>query len=80
MKMSLRSEVSDSHWTDVQTRHLPSVRRMEQVLGAASIRRVGRLRFPVAVFVADETSEGRILAKLGRDGWFRVFFGLGRRI
>lgn len=49
---------------------------MEQVLGSASIRRVGTFGFPAALLVAD----GETLARLGRDGWLRVFIGRGRRI
>jgi hypothetical protein len=54
---------------------------MEHILGSASMRRVGALAFPTFVFVREDgTSEGQVLARLGRDGWFRVFFGRGRRV
>ncbi|MDR9449723.1 MAG: hypothetical protein RI637_00780 [Acidimicrobiia bacterium] len=54
---------------------------MEHVLGPASIRRIGMLAHPVAVFESQDGSpEGKVLARLGRDGWFRVFFGRGRRV
>jgi len=52
---------------------------MEQVIGLASIRRVARLSFPTFVFEATEPAEG-MLARLGRDGWFRLYFGRGRRV
>ncbi|MDF1594607.1 MAG: hypothetical protein P1T08_00730 [Acidimicrobiia bacterium] len=50
---------------------------MEFVLGAASVRRVGVLRFPVSIV---EGEDGHVLARLGRGGWFKVFFGRGRRV
>ncbi len=54
---------------------------MEQVLGPASLRRIGMLAHPVYVFESqDGAPEGKILARLSRDGWFRVFFGRGRRV
>ena len=54
---------------------------MDHVLGSALLRRVGALAFPTFVLVGDEgASEETILARLGRDGWFRVFFGRGRRV
>ena len=57
------------------------VGQMEHVLGSASIRRIGALTFPTFLFVAENgTSEETVLARLGRDGWFRVFFGRGRRV
>lgn len=52
---------------------------MEQVLGSASIRRVGRISFPVYVLDATQPPE-RTFAQLGRDGWFRLYFGRGRRV
>lgn len=55
----------------------PSVLSMDTVLGTASLRRVGTLFFPTSVFYSED---GEVLAKLGRDGWFRVFFGRGRRV
>jgi len=59
----------------------PIVGEMEHVLGPASIRRIGMLAFPVAVFERqDGTAEAKVLARLGRDGWFRIFFGRGRRV
>ncbi|MDH5372497.1 MAG: hypothetical protein OEX97_06100 [Acidimicrobiia bacterium] len=57
------------------------VGEMDRVLGSALLRRVGALAFPTSVLVGGEgPSEGTILAGLGRDGWFRVFFGRGRRV
>lgn len=54
---------------------------MDHVLGSASIRRIGRLAFPVFAFECEDGDSGReVLARLGRDGWFRVFFGRGRRV
>ena len=50
---------------------------MEHVTGTASLRRVGRFGFPAFELAGDD---GRIYALLGRTGWFRVFFGRGRRI
>ena len=59
----------------------PSVVRMEQVLGRASIRRIGVLTFPIFEFVAgDGTRDEEVLALMGRDGWFRTYFGRGRRV
>ena len=54
---------------------------MEQVLGAASVQRVGILAFPVFELVCkDEDSEGEIRARMARGGWFRIFFGRGQRV
>lgn len=58
-----------------------TVEDMEQVVGPARLRRIGGIGFPVAEFVA-EPRGGRpaVLARLGRSGWFRVFFGRGRLV
>lgn len=40
------------------------------------LRRVGRLRFPVY----ELTQGSRVLAQLGRTGWFRTYFGSGQRV
>ena len=54
---------------------------MEQILGSASIRRVGWLAFPSFVLEATGGADGAtMLARLGRDGWFRLYFGRGRRV
>lgn len=52
---------------------------MEYVLGSASVRHIGGLAFPTAEFVSNG-SPPRVLAQMGRDGWFRVFFGRGRKV
>lgn len=44
--------------------------------GQITLRRVGRLAFPVAELNANGTT----VAELGRDGSFRIFFGPGRRV
>ncbi|HSF87416.1 MAG TPA: hypothetical protein VLG28_17390 [Acidimicrobiia bacterium] len=46
------------------------------VEGTCGLRRVGRWRFPVEELFAGD----RTLAKLGRDGSMRIFFGPGRRV
>jgi hypothetical protein len=54
---------------------------MQEVYGPASLRRTSMFTFPVYDFVqADGTTEGKTLARLGRDGWFRVYLGRGRRV
>lgn len=51
------------------------------MLGSASIRRIALVGFPAFSLVLDDgTPDGKVLADLGRDGWFRVFFGRGRRV
>ena len=52
---------------------------MDHVLGSATIRHIGGLAFPAAELVS-AGGEPRVLARLSRDGWFRVFFGKGRRV
>ena len=47
-----------------------------EMRGLAELRRVGRIRFPVFELVQD----GVVLASMGRAGWFKLFFGRGRRI
>jgi hypothetical protein len=54
---------------------------MVTVSGPASLQRTGALTFPVARFVLEDgTPDGEVLATLGRTGWFRIFFGPGRRV
>ena len=54
---------------------------MAVVTGAATLQRTGSFTFPVSRFVLEDgTPEGEVLAKLGRQGWFRTFFGPGRRV
>jgi hypothetical protein len=54
---------------------------MEQVIGSAYLKRIGVLAFPTSVLVSgDRAREEEVIARLGRDGWFRVFFGPGRRV
>ncbi len=54
---------------------------MEHVIGRASIRRTRPAGFPASVFALDDgTSPGRVLARLGRDGWFRVFLARGQKV
>ena len=54
---------------------------MESVLGSASIERIGWLAFPSSVLTrSGDDQDSEVLARLGRDGWFRVFFGRGRRV
>lgn len=50
--------------------------RGPEVVGTVEIRRVGRFRFPVFAVVQGD----RVLAELGRVGWFRIFVGRGSRI
>lgn len=44
--------------------------------GHAALSKVGFLRFPVYELAGD----GVVLARLGRPGWWRIFFGRGQRI
>jgi hypothetical protein len=54
---------------------------MDNVQGSASLRKIGGTGFPVALFVLDDgTPEGHVMARLGRAGWMRIFFGKGRRV
>jgi len=54
---------------------------MEQVLGRASLRRNMLVTFPTHILVHEVgTQQGDVLARLGRDGWFRVFLGKGRKV
>lgn len=46
------------------------------VHGRAALRKVGLLRFPAY----ELTSDGEVLARLGRPGWWRIFFGRGQPI
>jgi hypothetical protein len=50
--------------------------RRATLLGIASLHRVGRWRFPVYELVVD----GVVLARLGRPGPWRIFFGRGQAI
>lgn len=52
---------------------------METIIGSASLYRVGWLGFPSTVLArSGDDQDSEVLARLGRDGWFRVFFGRGR--
>ncbi len=54
---------------------------MEHVRGRASIRRTRLVGFPASVFALDDgTSQDKVLARLGRDGWFRVFLARGQKV
>ncbi len=54
---------------------------MDSVAGTVSIKPVGLLGFPRSVLVADSLPEdSNIIASMGRDGWFRTFYGRGRKI
>ena len=44
--------------------------------GKATVRRLGRWRFPVFVLEQD----GRVLARMGRTGWIKVYLGRGQRV
>ena len=44
--------------------------------GRAALHKVGFLRFPVYELAVD----GDVLARLGRPGWWRIFFGRGQMI
>ena len=46
------------------------------MLGEASVRRVGRFRFPVHELVQDD----QVVASMGRTGWVKVFIGRGQRV
>jgi hypothetical protein len=46
------------------------------VLGSVRMRRTGRLRFPIEELVDDEG----LVASLGRNSSFWIFFGKGRRV
>jgi hypothetical protein len=54
----------------------PSPREMQQLVGETELRRVGRWRFPVY----ELASSGEVIARLGRFGTWRIFFGRGVRI
>jgi len=47
-----------------------------QVLGTATVRRIGRWAFPVYELVQND----EVLARLGRFGWYSIFFGSGQKI
>lgn len=51
---------------------------MEQLHGSASLRRIARWRFPVYALTLDDSQQDLVL--LGKDGFYRVFFGGGRRV
>lgn len=46
------------------------------------MQRVRWIRFPSSLLVQARSPDGeqKVLARLGRDGWFRVFLGRGRRV
>jgi len=50
--------------------------KARQVKGRVSVHRVGRWRFPVFELRQGAT----VLAQMGRQGWYRIFFGTGQRI
>lgn len=51
-------------------------RSSHQIVGTASVRRVRRCRFPAA----ELTQDGKVLARMGRTGWLRIYMGRGQRI
>jgi len=54
---------------------------MEKLVGSASLRRIGLLRFPTLEFLSHDQPEGEtVLATMGRGGWFKIYFGRGRRM
>lgn len=54
---------------------------MESVAGTVSVKHTGLFGFPRSVLVADDLAEdANIIASLGRDGWFRTFYGRGRKV
>ena len=46
------------------------------LVGRANVRRIGRWKFPVHELLRD----GEAVARMGRMGWFRIYFGRGQRI
>jgi hypothetical protein len=46
------------------------------LVGRATVRRVGRLRFPAT----ELTQDGKVLARIGRTGWLRIYMGRGHRV
>lgn len=46
------------------------------IVGEASVRRVGAVRFPVWDLVID----GKTLARLGRMSWWSIYFGFGQKV
>lgn len=60
---------------------MPIVRDMDSIAGSLSIRHTGLIGFPRSVLVSNDLPEDiNIIAKLGRDGWFRTFYGRGRKV
>lgn len=47
-----------------------------QIVGGATVRRVGRLGFRGS----ELTHDGEALARIGRAGWLRIYMGPGQRI
>jgi hypothetical protein len=47
-----------------------------QFVGSGRFRRVGRIGFPVF----ELTQDREVLARLGRTGWFKIYFWSGQRI
>jgi len=59
----------------VERQH-PGVIDRRHFVGEATARRIGRLTFPVY-----ELAQGDdVLARIGRFGWFRIFFGPGQKV
>lgn len=46
------------------------------IVGRATVRRVGRWRYPVTVL----TQDGNALLQMGRTGWLRIYLGKGQRV
>lgn len=52
-------------------------REMYEFLGSAELRRVSLFGFPSSVLVRTGDPADAAIARLARDGWFRIFFGRG---
>lgn len=72
-----RASASTLVATDLYAHHMAAAPSSDPWIdGSARLQRVGRWRFPV-----DELMHGtESLARLGRDGSMRIFFGPGRRV
>jgi hypothetical protein len=46
------------------------------LVGRANVRRIGRWEFPAHELLRD----GEVVARMGRMGWFRIYFGPGQGI
>jgi hypothetical protein len=46
------------------------------IVGRATVRRVGRWRYPVTVL----TQDGNALLQMGRTGWLKIYLGRGQRV